>query len=137
MINKFLAANQLPPGGGGNDPVGDVFGKITPAPGMLTFGDNAVGGFTNLLTTGIKLFIFALALATLAFLLWGAMDWILSGGDKDKLTKAQSKITNAIIGFVLVFVLLAVFGLITGDVLGILKRTDGGGWSLILPTLGN
>ena len=127
MLNKILASN----------PLEDVIGPtIAPGPGFQNFGSDPVAGFSKLLGTGIRLFIFGIALAMLAFLLWGAMDWILSGGDKDKLTKAQNKITNAIIGFILVFVVLAIFGVVTGDILGIMQRTEGGGWQLVLPQLG-
>lgn len=119
-----------------HSPTHDLFGDVTPAPGMRTFGDNPVDGVTNLITAGLQLFILIAGILLLIFLLWGAIDWIISGGDKDKINKAQSKITNAILGFLLIFVLLAIFGVITGDILGIVTKTESGQWILQLPTLG-
>jgi len=43
---------------------------------------------------------------------WGAISWILSGGDKGSLETAKSRITNAIIGFVLLISIFAVLALI-------------------------
>jgi hypothetical protein len=120
-----------------SDPVNDVFGKITPAPGMNTFGDNPVAGLSNLIVKGIQLFILVAGLFMLFFLLWGALDWIISSGDKEKIQKAQTKISNAIIGFIVLFVVLAGFGVVTGDILGIVKKTSDGGWYFTLPTLGD
>jgi len=39
------------------------------------------------------------AVALLFMLLWGGVQWITAGGDKDKTASAQKKITGAIIGF--------------------------------------
>lgn len=44
--------------------------------------------------------------------LMGAISWITSGGDKQALEGARSKITNGIIGLVLLFMAFAVIGLI-------------------------
>lgn len=44
--------------------------------------------------------------------LMGAIGWITSGGDKQALEGARAKITNGIIGVVLLFVAFAVIGLI-------------------------
>lgn len=35
---------------------------------------------------------------TLAYLIWGAIDWVTSSGDQEKLKGAKNKITHAIIG---------------------------------------
>jgi hypothetical protein len=57
-------------------------------------------------------------IALILFLVWGAIEWIMSEGDKEKLTKARNKITNAIIGlallvlsYAIVLFLKSVFGL--------------------------
>jgi hypothetical protein len=128
MIHKLIAAN---------DPVKDVFGDVSPPPGMFNPGDNPVMGVSSLLGKGIQLFVLLAGLFMLFFLLWGALDWIMSGGDKEKLSKAQSKLTNAVIGFIILFVALSAFGLITGDILGIMQRGADGSWNFVLPSLGN
>src|SRR4030095_4225570 len=34
-------------------------------------------------------------------ILWGSVDWILSGGDKEKIAGARKRITTAIVGLIL------------------------------------
>ena len=128
---KLLAS--IPNPGGGDGITGVFGGKITP-PSGIPQGDplQTIG---DLFSTGIKLFIFVASMVLLAFLLWGAFDWIISGGDKEKVSKAQQKITNALIGFIAIFVVFTLFGLITGDILGIVQRSADGGWIFNLPRL--
>ncbi len=38
-------------------------------------------------------------LLLIMYLLWGAIQWITSGGDKTKLEQARTQITHAIVGF--------------------------------------
>jgi len=82
------------------------------------------------------MFITIAGIFLIIYLLWGAFDWISSAGEKEKITKAQNKITNALIGIVLVFVVLTVFNLLAGNLLGIVNPIDGGGFEIKLPTLG-
>jgi hypothetical protein len=44
----------------------------------------------------------------LAMLLWGGIQWMTAGGDKEQLTKAQGKITSALIGFVIFMSIFAI-----------------------------
>jgi hypothetical protein len=37
------------------------------------------------------------------FLLWGGLQWIMAGGDKEGTEKARKKITAALIGLAIVF----------------------------------
>jgi len=108
-------------------------GQISPPPGIGTFGDDVSTALAKLFETGIRLFIIVAGIVLIIYLLWGSFDWITSGGDKERLAKAQSKITNAAIGMVLIFVMLSVWGLITGNILGIIKIRNGIGFTL--PTL--
>jgi hypothetical protein len=41
--------------------------------------------------------------ASFIFLLWGGLQWILAGGDKEGTEKARKKITAALIGLAIVF----------------------------------
>lgn len=85
----------------------NLFGTIQPPQGVPS-GNNAL---SNILSAGIKMFFIVAGLAALLYLLLGAFDWITSGGEKEKIMKAQSKIQNAIVGLILMFVVLA--GLVT------------------------
>jgi hypothetical protein len=58
-----------------------------------------------------KFIIFAFIVGVLAFLasfIIGAIGWISSGGDKNAIEAAKGKITNAIIGLIILFSLFAV-----------------------------
>jgi FtsH-binding integral membrane protein len=69
-------------------------------PARLTLG--------RILSWAIKLFFIIAGLTALFFLLLGALAWITSGGDKDNVEKARSKLTAAVIGVVLIVVVLAI-----------------------------
>ncbi len=57
------------------------------------------------------LFVFG-ALAFFFMFLWGAISWILSGGDKAHVENAKARITNALIGFILMIATFAIVKLI-------------------------
>lgn len=114
--------------------IDDVFGKISPPPGGAIFAEPR-SGLGKLISTGIKLFLILAALTMLLYLFQGTYDWIISGGEKERLEKARNKMTNAFLGLLLIIIVLSIFGIITGNVLGIMKYTEGVGWELNLPTL--
>lgn len=60
------------------------------------------------------IFIIAVILV-LMYMIWGAIEWIQSGGDKDKVKGARGKIVNALIGLAILalsFLVLKIVGLI-------------------------
>lgn len=61
-------------------------------------------GVTLLFISGSVFFFFQL--------IWGAVSWVLSGGDKGSLEAAKNKISHAAIGFVLLIASFALIGLI-------------------------
>ncbi len=81
-------------------------------------GVSAATSTGKIISTGLQIiFIFA-GLAVLVFLVWGAFDWITSGGDKEKISGARRKITNAIIGLFLLS-LAAFIAALVSDIVGI------------------
>ncbi len=116
--------------------IDDLFGGISPPPAMNVGGSDPVQGLGKFIGFAIQMFILLAGMFLLLYLLWGAFDWIASGGEKEKISKAQSKITNAVIGIVLVFVVLTVFNLVAGNILGIVELNSSGGFNIKLPTLG-
>lgn len=86
---------------------------------------DAAGNVKNVGYSDISLFInniivliFIIALIIVLFMLvWGAVEWILSGGDKDKVGNAQKRITHALIGFAVLAVAFAIARL-AGQFLG-------------------
>jgi magnesium-transporting ATPase (P-type) len=119
-----------------NDPAIDaLFGGITPPEAMNVGGSDPVAGLGKFIGFGINMFILVAGMFLILYLLMGAFDWITSGGEKEKLIKAQNKITNALIGIVLVFVVLTVFSVLAGNILGIVRPNGRGGFDIRLPTL--
>lgn len=83
----------------------------------ITLPANSGEGLKSLITNTITLFFSVGAIGFIIMFLWGAVDWILSGGDKEKIAGARKRITTAIIGLVLLsltFVIMVVVGQILG-----------------------
>ena len=57
-------------------------------------------------------------LAFLVFLVWGAIEWITAAGDKNDIEKARHKITNALVGLVILVGSYAIV-LLVENILGI------------------
>lgn len=87
-------------------------GPLTPQPSCAIQVNQRDLGFripslSEILTFAIRGFFIIGGLVALIFLLLGALSWITSGGDKENISKAQSKITSAIVGVILIVVVLA------------------------------
>lgn len=113
----------------------DIFGCVTPPvniPGSE--GNNPAAAVSSLFTVIIRLIITVAALLTLFYLLWGGFDWITSDGAKEKITKAQQKITYAVIGVIFIVLSFSIFGVVAGNVLGIVELVPGG-FKFKVPTM--
>lgn len=122
-IKLYMLAQNVTP---------DPFGKIEgygPKVGM----SNPAAGFSALLSTAINITLIIGGILVLAYGLWGAIEFITSGGEQEKVTKARDKITYAFTGAVLLIVVLAVFGVLAGNVLGIVKKNAAGDWVFDIP----
>ncbi len=67
-------------------------------------------GFSDLgtFTTGLLQIAFVLAIfMVLIMLIWGAFEWITSGGDKEAVGHARNRIINALIGLAVLSVAFA------------------------------
>lgn len=93
------------------------------------------GGISRLMIVGLQLFFSVAAIAVLIYLLWGAFDWVNSGGDSERIAAAQAKMTNAVIGIILAVAALTIFSLVAGDILGIITRDANGSWIFKLPSI--
>ncbi|MCC6711004.1 MAG: hypothetical protein IT416_01490 [Candidatus Pacebacteria bacterium] len=65
------------------------------------------------------------AITVLIFFVWGAIEWIGSGGDKGKVENARNRITQAVIGLVVLVGSYAIIGFIGeiffGDTFSVLQ----------------
>ncbi|MCL4365689.1 hypothetical protein M1437_00490 [Patescibacteria group bacterium] len=71
----------------------------TPSQGFTTLG-NAIG---NIITVAFAIAV----ILVLVMLIWGAFEWISSGGDKESVAKARGRIINALIGLAVLAVAFA------------------------------
>lgn len=70
------------------------------------------GGFSILLGNLMSAVMVIAIILVLAFLLWGGIEWITSSGDKSKMEGARNKISNAIIGLIILAAVTALFMLV-------------------------
>ncbi|MGB9706521.1 MAG: pilin [Microgenomates group bacterium] len=82
---------------------------IAPPEGWEKLGQITLPG---IISTLIKLILIVAALIAFIFLVVGGIKWITSGGDKETTAKAQSTITAALIGLVIVFAAWAIIRLL-------------------------
>ena len=112
MTNAFfdsLAAAD--PGGGGGGTGGD--GQITnPVLGPTLQGFTGAGFFSALLPKLVGMTLLAGVVIFFFVFAFGAIQWILSGGDKSALEGARAKISNGLTGLVILFGTFAVIKLI-------------------------
>lgn len=104
-------------------PIQSVFGIIDPknAPGgenlgFLNYGSGGEG-LGHFLTALINLLFIVAGIFLILMFLWGAWDWIISGGEKEKVANARNKLIHAVIGFILFAIAFAIIGLL-GQFLG-------------------
>lgn len=98
-----------------------LFGTISPPPGIENLvqkgGNTAAGGIGAFLNNVIQL-IYSLAGVILIFMIiYAAIQWMSSGGDKEAIAKARARIVHAVIGIILLalaFLISKYIGLITG-----------------------
>lgn len=82
-----------------------------------TPGDGT-GALTEYIVLLWRTLILVGGLATLLFLLWGALDWILAGGDEGKVADARKKMTGAVIGLTILAASVAIVQLV-GALIGL------------------
>src|SRR5258706_6843464 len=98
MKNYFLAATS------GNEIGNPALGNFGSTHGPEFFGRLVPAGIGLAFLVGALIFFFMLVV-------W-AIQWISSGGDKQALEGARSRITNALIGVIILFATFAVVKLI-------------------------
>lgn len=96
------------------------FGTIAaplPLEGFLKNNPTGASAISQFLSNGIALFFSIAAIVLIIMILWGAFDWMISGGEKEKVASAQKRIINAVIGillFAVAFAIIRVLGTFTG-----------------------
>ena len=107
MKFNLLAAASDPGGGGESGNFTNPFLKDT-----VLHGLSGQGFVSQFIPKAIGLLFVFGSLAFFFMFIWGAITYILSGGDKAHVESAKGRITNALIGFVLMIASFAVVKLI-------------------------
>jgi len=71
-------------------------------------GYSDIGTFIN---AAIQLAFIVAIIVALAMLVWGAVEWIFSGGNKESVDGARKRIVNALIGLTILAVAFAIITL--------------------------
>ncbi|MEK7616565.1 MAG: hypothetical protein AAB414_00730 [Patescibacteria group bacterium] len=75
------------------------------------------GTLGNFIQNTLALLFIVAVIVVLFMLVWGAFEWITSGGDKDAVGKARGRIINALVGLAILAIAFALFQ-VAGQFLG-------------------
>ena len=92
-MHTLLALTVQTPGGGSQQ-IGPQSGNIP------TGGLNVLQG---VITNGLNIFIIAAVVITVIIVAYSGLQWITSGGDKQKVAQARARLTWGVVGLVIVF----------------------------------
>lgn len=96
--------------------VNDIFKPVVPPSPVVAIGPGAVG-ISNFLSNIINIIFIVAGLVFVFVIILSSVQWITSGGDKENIAKARSRLTSAFIGLLLLslsFTIFKIFGGITG-----------------------
>jgi hypothetical protein len=79
----------------------------------------------QMISKGINVVLIIGAMIALFYLLWAGLNWIQSEGDKEKLATAKHKMTNALVGLIILFSVWTIWVTVV-TALGIFKGENGG-----------
>lgn len=89
----------------------------------VTLGKNQPAGVAattrlgDIISNVVTIMFIAGGLALVVYFVWGALDWILAGGDKEKIAAARKKITQGLVGLVLLALSFFIISLV-GSIIG-------------------
>lgn len=83
-----------------------TYGAIRPPNTIPTGGLNPTG--EKIISLGLTVFFIAGILIALIFLIYAGIQWIMSGGDKQKLQSARTQVIYSILGLVVIFVAILI-----------------------------
>lgn len=113
MINILLAQEEHPLGGSfkGKGPLGETW-RFALRP------EDAIGMFNKVISNIVGIMTVAAGLWFIFQFFIGAFSWMTAGGDKAAMENAQKKITNAVIGLVIIVAAIFIIDLL-GRLLGL------------------
>jgi len=104
--------------------IGEAAQNILPYAGDVVEGG---GGqvVANIISSLLSVALVVGAIALLLFLVWGAIEWITAGGDSGKIEKARTRITQSIVGILVLSSVIAIF-MVVQNILGVSLINFGG-----------
>lgn len=88
-------------------------GNPPPEPEITALNPEAAGfritDLGRLIQGLLNMVLFIAALLVFGYMIWGAIQWITSGGDKGKTEEARNKITSAVVGLAVLAASYALF----------------------------
>lgn len=104
-----------------------IFGQVSPPPGIAQWGSLTSGGFVNFLSAILRLMIVAGGFWTLFNIIIAGYQFLGAGNKPENVQNAWAKIWQSLIGLLFIagaFVLAAIFGqIIFGDPFAIINPT--------------
>ncbi len=111
MTNKILAAGTVPKG--------QIHNPLLNA----AWNSGDIGFFNRLLGVILGWAFIIAVLVFLGVFFYGGINWILAGGDENKVKGAKGRITSGLVGLVVVFLVFLILKLI-GYIFGISNLED-------------
>ncbi len=87
-------------------------------PGYGGRAGDGTAALTNYIVLLWRALIMVGNLVALLFLLWGALDWIMAGGEEGKVSSARKKMTGAVVGLAILAASVAIVQLV-GSLFGL------------------
>ena len=78
----------------------------------ISTGKGYATNFGTMFSSILNVVMLVAALLVFAYMIWGGVEWITSGGDKSKAESARNKLTSAIIGLVIIAASYAIITLV-------------------------
>ena len=97
LINSALAAGAML-----LNTAGFSLGAVQNRPLTITKPSEGIGDIGVLISQGLRMAMIIAAILTFAYLIWGGIQWITSGGDKAAYEEARDRITAALVGLAIV-----------------------------------
>ncbi|MBP7700877.1 hypothetical protein KA111_02325 [Candidatus Woesebacteria bacterium] len=88
-------------------------GQALPGTADYTAGDGEAG-FGLFMTRVLNIVLVVGSIIVLFYLVWGGLEWVSSGGDKSKVEAARTKITQSMIGLIVMAAAIALFVMLQG-----------------------
>lgn len=89
-------------------------GKII-NPAIGDYGQQSgVKTISSLLVNILNTMLIVGAVMLIIIIIWSGINWIISGGDKEKLQRAQKRLTSGIIGFIILICVFAIANFVGG-----------------------